>query len=264
MAVDSNADSPSPLALRHEGDVAVITLSRPAVLNAIDAAMREAVRATLQSLAHDPAVAAVVITGAGRAFSAGQDLTELAGLDASSAQRWIRDLGALYVSVREFAKPTVAAINGIAAGGGFQVALHCDLRIGSAFTRMAQTEINVGLPSVLGPWVMQRVMGIGPTVDMTLTGRVVDSAECVSLGLLHRVVDADRLVEEAVGAARALAAKSPLALAMSKAWIGQLGSGSFAEAIDTAADMVAQAFASGDPQQRIAAFLAQRRERPPG
>lgn len=251
----------SLVTVHYEGSIAVLTLSRPDVLNAIDKGLRDALRHRLAEMERNNEVEAVVLTGAGKAFSAGQDLNELVDLDEAGAREWIRNLGSLYESVRAFPKPLVVALNGLAAGGGFQIALHADIRIACPDVRMAQTEINVGLPSILGPWIMNRVMGIGPTVDMSLTGRLVAAEECLQLGMVHRIVPRDNLMIDAIDTARALANKAPLAVQLSKQWMHQLAGKSFLEAIDTAADSVGEAFRSGDPQIRIAQFKEDRRRR---
>ncbi|WP_028239049.1 enoyl-CoA hydratase/isomerase family protein [Stutzerimonas azotifigens] len=251
----------SLVTVQREAEVAVLTLSRPEVYNAIDQALRDALRDRLAEMQQDESIKAVVLTGAGKAFSAGQDLNELASLDERGAREWIRSLGSLYESVRAFPKPLVVALNGLAAGGGFQIALHADIRIACADVRMAQTEVNVGLPSVLGPWIMNRVMGIGPTVDMSLTGRLVAADECLELGMVNRIVPRETLMIAAIDTARTLGSKSPLAIELSKKWMQQLAGKSFTQAIDMAADSVGEAFRSGDPQMRIAQFIEERRRR---
>ncbi|MCP1337383.1 enoyl-CoA hydratase/isomerase family protein [Futiania mangrovi] len=251
----------SPLLETREDGIAVLTLNRPQVFNAFDAAQRAHFRDRLAALAADAEVRALVLTGAGKAFSSGQDLGELEALDAASAPAWIRDVGAIYQAVQAFSKPFVVALNGIAAGAGFQVALHADLRFACPEARLAQTEVNVGIPSILGPWVMTRAMGLGPATEMSLTGRLVGSEEALALGLVHRVVPLEQLLPAAIEAARALAAKPPLALALSKRWMHALPGKTFVETVAAAEGFVAEAFASGEPQAEIARFKAERAAR---
>ncbi len=248
-----------PVVVEIEDGVASLTLSREGRLNAVDAAMRVRIVDLLASFADDEAIKAVVLTGAGGAFSSGQDLDELAAIDSGSAAEWIRTLGAFYQAVRLFPKPTVAAVNGIAAGAGMQLALHADIRIGSPLARFAQTEINVGLPSILGPWVMQRVIGFGATLDMSLTGRIVEAEEALRIGLLSRVVPSDALPGEALTLAQALGARPAVAIRETKAWMAEIDGKTFPEAIEAAAASMATAFASGEPSARIAAFMVRRK-----
>lgn len=248
-----------PVEVVVEDGVARLTLSRPGRLNAVDAEMRGRIVDLLAGFADDAAVKAVLLTGAGDAFSSGQDLDELAAVDSGGAAEWIRALGAFYQAVRLFPKPTVAAVNGIAAGAGMQLALHADIRIGSPLARFAQTEINVGLPSILGPWVMQRVIGFGATMDMSLTGRIVEADEALRIGLLSRIVAGDALPEEALALAKALGARPAVAIRETKAWMAEIDGKTFPETIEAAARSMATAFASGEPGARIAAFLERRK-----
>ncbi|MBR7676104.1 enoyl-CoA hydratase/isomerase family protein, partial [Streptomyces daliensis] len=143
--------------LTREGPVAVVTLNRPDKLNAWTAAMRARLIAVLGEVAKDPEVTAVVLTGAGRAFCAGQDLGETSGIapdDHAAAEAWIDSFDVLYRAVRDIDKPTVAAVNGVVAGSGFQFALLADLRIGHPDVRMGQPELLSGIPSITGIWAM--------------------------------------------------------------------------------------------------------------
>ncbi len=173
--------------------VAVITLNRPDVLNAWHAPMRDELVAALTACDADPEIRAVVLTGAGdRAFSAGQDLNEAKDFDPDRAEAWIREWERLYDRLRTLSKPVIAALNGVAAGSAFQVALLCDFRIGHPGVRMGQPEIDAGIASTTGPWIMREMLGLARTIDLTLTGRLMDAAECLSVGLLTRVVAPDR------------------------------------------------------------------------
>ncbi|MEQ9248744.1 MAG: enoyl-CoA hydratase/isomerase family protein, partial [Nitratireductor sp.] len=143
-----------------EGPVLKITLNRPQVLNAWNAAMREELIEALTEAEEDEAVRAVILTGAGdRAFGAGQDLNETKSFDADRAEVWIGEWEKLYNRFRTLSKPIIAALNGVAAGSAFQVALLCDLRVGHAGVRMGQPEINSGIPSTTGPWIMREMLG---------------------------------------------------------------------------------------------------------
>ncbi|RMF01024.1 MAG: enoyl-CoA hydratase/isomerase family protein, partial [Alphaproteobacteria bacterium] len=142
----------------HDGPVTFVTIARKAVRNALDTAMRAKLRAAFEAAAAREETRAVILTGAGdKAFCAGQDVRELAALDGAGAQDWVRDMQALFACVRSFEKPVVCALNGVAAGLGFQLALMADVRIAAASARMGQTEINLGLASMSGPWIMREV-----------------------------------------------------------------------------------------------------------
>lgn len=150
----------------------VITLNRPARMNAWDTQMRASLASTLEDAAKDAAVSSVVVTGAGeRAFCAGQDLNEASDFDADYAEVWIDDFARLYRAVRSLEKPVVCAINGVAAGSAFQIALLTDIRIGHGGATLGQPEINSGIASITGPWIMREVLGLSRTIELTLTAR---------------------------------------------------------------------------------------------
>lgn len=241
------------------GAVRVLTLNRPERMNAWDTAMRSRLIGELEAAGRDPDVGAVVITGAGdRAFCAGQDLNEATGFDAARAEAWIDEFHALYRAVRKLEKPVIAAINGVAAGSAFQFALLCDIRIGHAGVRMGQPEINSGIASITGPWIMKEVLGLSRTIEMTLTGRLVEADEALRLGLLHHVVGSDEVMERALEVAGSLAAKPPLAMKLIKQRFFEVLEPGLADAVAAAKRYHRQSFEAGEPQQSTKAFLAKR------
>src|SRR5690606_15389963 len=171
------------------GAVGIITLNRPEILNAWNAPMRERLVACFDELEANEAVRAIVLTGAGeRAFGAGQDLNETKTFDPDRAELWIGEWERLYDRIRSLTKPLIMALNGLAAGSAFQVTLLGDFRIGHEGVRMGQPEINSGIASTTGPWIMMEMIGLARTTDLTLSGRMMEAAECVAIGLINRIV----------------------------------------------------------------------------
>ena len=245
-----------------DGDVAVITLNRPERLNAWHAAMRTELRAALMAADVDEAVGAVVITGAGdRAFSAGQDLAETQQFDASNAAGWIEQWDVLYGTIRGLSKPIVAALNGVAAGSAFQVALLCDIRVGHAGSAMGQPEILSGIPSILGPWIMLEMLGRSRTIELVLTGRMMSAAEAHEVGLIHHLVDRSEVASKALEVARELASKPRVAMRLNRRRFAEVNEAGFQEAISAAKRISTEAFASGEPQAMMARFFEQRQAR---
>src|ERR1700754_89906 len=141
--------------------VAVITLNRPEKLNAWNTEMRDEIIAALRTYDQDSAIAAIIMTGAGdRAFCAGQDLKEAKHFDVARSEEWMREWENYYDVLRSLSKPLIMALNGTAAGSAFQVALLGDIRVGHPGVRMGQPEINSGIASVTGPWIMREVLGL--------------------------------------------------------------------------------------------------------
>ncbi|WP_285573840.1 enoyl-CoA hydratase/isomerase family protein [Actinoallomurus iriomotensis] len=255
-------DQANSVLLDRDGPVALITLNRPEKLNAWTARMRDRLIESLAEAGADPDVRAVVLTGAGRAFCAGQDLKETAGIDPddhAASDAWIDGFDRLYRAVRDLDKPTIAAVNGVAAGSGFQFALLADLRVGHRDVRMGQPEVLSGIPSITGIWAMWDVLGRARTAELALTGRLVDGTEAERLGLLTRLVDAEQVLASAVEQAHELAALPPGALALTKGRLRELDDDALAAAVRAAKKVHAAAYASGEPQREMARFLAGRR-----
>jgi enoyl-CoA hydratase len=247
---------------RNEGRVAVITLNRPEILNAWHAPMRRQLVEWLSAAEEDAAVGAIVLTGAGeRAFSAGQDLNETKTFDPDRAEEWMVEWETLYDRIRALSKPLVVALNGVAAGSAFQVALLGDIRVGHAGVTMGQPEINAGIASVTGPWIMREILGIARTIDLTLTGRMMDAAECHAIGLINRLVPRDQVMPAALALAEELAAKPPVAMRLNKARFREITEASFRECIAAGIRTHRAAYATGEPARMMQAFLAERTAR---
>jgi enoyl-CoA hydratase len=248
--------------VEREGEVAIVTLNRPDRYNAWHAPMRAELAAALRALNQDASVGAVVLTGAGdRAFSAGQDLAETQQFDAERGARWLEEWRNLYGAIRELEKPLVAALNGVAAGSAFQVALLCDVRVGHSGSRMGQPEINAGIPSTMGPWLMQMSLGFSRMVELTLTGRLMDGEECHRIGLIHHLVPREQVLTKALEVARDLAGKSRVAMRLNKRRFREMTEAGFHEAEEAGKRIQREAFATGEPQAMMARFFAERRAR---
>ncbi|KAA0999311.1 enoyl-CoA hydratase/isomerase family protein [Paraburkholderia panacisoli] len=243
----------------NHGRVAVITLNRPARLNAWTTAMREMIIDALQRFDADDKVAAIVMTGAGdRAFSAGQDLAEAHDFDGERAVAWIKEWERYYTVLRSLKKPLVMALNGTAAGSAFQVALLGDIRVGHPGVRMGQPEINAGIASTTGPWIMSEMLGMSRTIELTLTGRLMDAEECMRIGLIHYLVPAHEVFDKALEIATDLAAKPPVAMRLDKQRFREMTEPGFRSAIEAGARIQREAYDSGEPARMMEAFFRQR------
>ena len=227
-------------------------------MNALDIATLTELRDRLRDLAADASTRVVVLTGAGdRAFIAGADIKYMSGLDMDGAKEW----GALGHETGELLEnmpqPTIAAINGFALGGGCELALACDLRYASSRAKLGQPEINLGIiPGWGGTQRLARVCGIGFAKELILTGRLVDSEEALRRGLVDEL--ADPVIDRALETARALAAKSPGALAAAKEAVNRALQGDHAENLRREANRFGDLFASEDAKEGLAAFVEKR------
>jgi enoyl-CoA hydratase len=251
--------------VRVEGRTSVLTLNRPEVLNAWHAPMRSQLVERLDAAEADPAIGAIVLTGAGeRAFGAGQDLNETKTFDADRAEEWMSEWERLYDRLRSLSKPLVVALNGVAAGSAFQVALLGDIRIGHPGVTMGQPEINSGIASVTGPWIMKEMLGLARTTELTLTGRMMDAQECQTIGLISRLVPQDQVMPAALALAGELAAKPPVAMRLNKARFREVTEAGFRECIAAGIRNQREAYATGEPARMMEEFLAKRAARKAG
>ncbi|RGE24258.1 enoyl-CoA hydratase/isomerase family protein [Leucobacter sp. wl10] len=250
--------------LERDGEVAVVTLNRPEKLNAWTADMRSRIIEILAGLTRDESCRAIVFTGSGGAFCAGQDLAETATTDPDdheAAEAWIDGFEDLYRAVRELDQVTIAAVDGVAAGSGFQFAALADLRVGGASARMGQPEVHSGIPSVTGLWVMWGLLGRGKTTEFALTGELVDADEAYRLGLLNRLVEPGRALEQAIALAHRMSRLPSGAVRLTKSRIREIEEADFTEAFASAKEVHREAYATGEPQREMARFLEKRRSR---
>ena len=260
--VEVPATTPSELVRIERGDdgIAVLTLNRPRALNAVTVALAEALTAALEQCGADPATRAVVLTGAGgRAFCAGVDLREASTMEVARVEEWFGAVCSAYTGILAVDKPVVAALNGLAAGAGFQMALVSDLRVAHRGVRMGQPEINAGLPSVMGSYWMTLHLGWAKNQELSYTGRFMDCEECERLGLFAAVVErADEVPGRARALARDLAAKAPVAFRRTKARFRELAMRGFEEAFRAGTLGQQAAYNEGEPQAIMSKFLARR------
>lgn len=245
-----------------DGDVGIITLNRPEILNAWHSAMRRQLVDALRAFEADETVRAIILTGAGdRAFSAGQDLNETKTFDDDRAEEWVGEWKTLYEAIRSLSKPLIAALNGVAAGSAFQVTLLCDFRIGHSGVRMGQPEINSGIASTTGPWIMREIIGLARTIDLTLSGRLMDADECHAIGIINRIVAQESVMAESMALARELAAKPPVAMRLDKQRFREMTEEGFRDCLAAGVRIQREAYASGEPARMMEQFLSERAAR---
>jgi len=202
------------LLVEREGAIAVVTINRPKVLNALNSQTVRELDAVMRELKDDDAVHAIVLTGAGeKSFVAGADINELAVLSPAEGQLHARRGQAVFDAIEQLGKPVIAAINGFALGGGCELAMACAMRIAADTARLGQPEINLGImPGYAGSQRLPRLVGRGRALEMLLTGDMVPAARAFDIGLVNKVVPAAELMGEAKKVAAALASKAPLAV----------------------------------------------------
>ncbi len=202
------------LLVDRDGAVALLTINRPQVLNALNSATLDELRRAVLDVKHDEAIRVLVITGAGeKSFVAGADINELAVQTPVQGKEHARQGQHVFDVIENLGKPVIAAINGYALGGGCELAMACTLRVAASTARLGQPEINLGIiPGYAGTQRLARLVGKGVALDLLLTGRQVDADEALRIGLVNRVVAREALMADVMTFAGELATKAPVAL----------------------------------------------------
>jgi enoyl-CoA hydratase len=239
--------------------VTLIRLNRPEALNALNSQLLDELGEALDAAEADPQVRCVVLTGSERAFAAGADIKEMA--DKSYAQMFQQDFFARRTQrIERFRKPLIAAVAGYALGGGCELAMLCDFIIAADTAKFGQPEINLAvMPGMGGTQRLTRLVGKSKAMDMVLTARQMDAVEAERAGLVSRVVPADKLIEEAMGAARRIAGQSPLAVMMNKELVGAALETTLATGLAVERRLFHSLFAFEDQKEGMAAFVEKRK-----
>ena len=242
------------------GSVAVLTINRPDKLNALGYKVHQEGVAALEELRTDSEVRVVVITGAGeKSFIAGADISEFTG-KTPVTQRNIFQEKTLFNSIDAFPKPIIAMINGFCLGGGCEVALACDIRIASEKAKLGQPEINLGIiPGGGGTQRLTRLIGEGKSMEMILTGDMIDANTALNLGLVNHVYSIEELETKTMELAKKIAEKSPIALQMAKEAVKLAAKSNLDEGLRREVDLFAICFSSQDKEEGVAAFLEKRK-----
>jgi 2-(1,2-epoxy-1,2-dihydrophenyl)acetyl-CoA isomerase len=237
--------------------VAVITLNRSEAFNALNLLMREELCLAFEAITKDGAIKVVVLTGAGKAFCAGGDVKEQgAGFDAISGRERVRNLQRLLMLMVNLEKPIICAVNGIAVGAGFNLALAGDLIIAATEARFSQIFINLGLvPDFGGMYYLPRLIGMARAKDLVLTGRMVDAQEAKEIGLINQVVPLAELETTYMNMAKTIAKRSAKALAFDKSILNRSFNSDLATMLELEAFAQGVCFQSEEHKQALQAFL---------
>ncbi len=240
--------------------VAIITLNRPRVLNALSTALKTELSDALRRVGGDTRIRALIIIGAGdEAFSAGQDLNEAKDLDGAGAEEWVREYERLYEDFRALPIPIIAAVNGWCMGAGCQLALLADIRISSETAKYGMPEIRDGIPAIFGLGLLWNLVGMSRSLYLVLSGDHLDARQALEAGLTSKVVPLHALRAEAEAVAMKLAGFAPLAMKANKAWARRLTEEHFHATARFCVTAQHDSFAAGDAKRGMEAFLAKRR-----
>ncbi len=244
--------------VEREGALAIVTIDRQEAMNALDVATLTELRDRLRKLADDDAARVVILTGAGeKAFVAGADIKYMSGLDVDQAKQWGalgHETGRL---LETMPKPTIAAINGFALGGGCELAVACDLRYAASSAKLGQPEVNLGIiPGWGGTQRLARLSGLGIARELIFTGRIVDAEEALRIGLVNAVHDP--VLEKAREVGALLASKSAISLRLMKELANRALGGDHARNLEAEGETFGELFSSDDAKEGLTAFVEKR------
>ena len=244
---------------RIEADkVGIITLNRPKQLNALNDQLMDELGAALKAFDADEAIGCIIVTGSEKAFAAGADITAMAKFTFADAYRG-DFITRNWETIRTVRKPVIAAVSGFALGGGCELAMMCDFIIASDTAKFGQPEIKLGIiPGAGGTQRLPRAVGKAKAMDLALTGRMMDAAEAERAGLVSRVVPADKLQEEALGAALQISAFSQIATVAAKEAVNRAFESGLSDGVAFERRMFHALFATEDQKEGMDAFVNKR------
>ncbi len=248
------------ITVEKRGRVAFLTINRPDKLNSLSKQVHAEGVAALDELKKDDGVRVLVITGAGeKSFIAGSDIKEFDG-ETPVTQRDLFQESSLYNSIDSFPKPVIAMVNGFCLGGGNELAMACDLRMASETARFSQPEINLGIiPGGGGTQRLTNLVGEGRSMEMILTGDMIDAATAEKIGLVNHVYPAEQLEAETMKLAEKIAEKAPIALKLCKEAVKFASRSNLDEGLRREVDLFAICFSTEDKKEGVAAFLEKRK-----
>jgi enoyl-CoA hydratase len=250
-----------PIDVQHDAGIAIVTVDRQEAINALDLTTLIELRDRLQEVADDSSVRCVILTGAGeKAFIGGADLRFMAQVDAEQAREFAsvgHEAGWL---LETMPKPTIAAVNGFALGGGCEMALACDIRYASSNAKLGQPEVNYGLiPGWGGSQRLARTTTLGFAKELIFTGRIVGAEEALRRGLVEDI--ADPVLPRAMETARLITKKGPAALAAAKELVNRVLGGDHRENLASEGERLTQVFLTAEAREGTAAFIEKREPR---
>jgi len=243
-----------------EGKVGVLSINRPKALNALNTETLKELDYLLDQINSDDEIMAVIVTGAGeKAFVAGADIVEMRDMSVVEGRKFGMLGNRVFRKLETLEKPTIAAVNGFALGGGCELAMACDFRYASTKAKFGQPEVGLGItPGFGGTQRLARLIGAGMAKELIFTGRIIDANEALRIGLVNKVFEPDKLLEEAKSTAALIAAQAPVAVRLAKASIDRGLQCDINTAVMLEAEIFGECFATEDQKEGMTAFIEKR------
>lgn len=239
-----------------ENQICTLIISNPSLLNALNSSLLKELGDAVSDIETNPDIRVLIITGEGRSFVAGADISEMAELDSISAGEFAFRGASIFHRIELLPIPVIAAINGFALGGGCELALACDIRIASETAKLGQPEVSLGItPGFSGTVKLPRIIGVAKAKELIFTGRVIDAHEALSIGLINKICTSETLMDEVYKMAAMIAGNAPIAIKNAKRSINDSVDLSADEAIKNEMRLFASCFNSEDQKVGMKAFL---------
>ena len=246
--------------LSAENHVGTIRINNPTSLNALNSQIISELSAVAHQAENDDNIYAVILTGEGRAFVAGADISEMVSLSGPDGEEFGRKGAEVFRKIEQMKKPVIAAVNGFALGGGCELAMACDIRIAADNAKFGQPEVGLGItPGFSGTVRMTKLIGAAKAKELIFTGRVIDAAEALSIGLVNKVVPAAELMQSAMEMASAIASKAPVAVRFSKECINFAVDNNTDDSNHKENVLFGKCFETRDQKEGMEAFLGKRK-----
>lgn len=248
------------VAIEKKSCIGILKFNRPSALNALDSKVLIELNEAIDEIKNDNDIYVLIITGEGKAFVAGADISEMKDKTPEEARKFA-ELGLkMFRKIELMEKPVIAAVNGFALGGGCELAMSCDIRIASEKAKFGQPEVGLGIiPGFAGTQRLSRLVGVAKAKELIFTGDLIDAAEAEKMGLVNRVVTHDELINETVNLANKIASKAQAAVRYSKTAINRGIESDIETGMIVEKDLFGLCFATDDQKEGMTAFLAKRK-----
>lgn len=241
-------------------NIGIIKINRPAALNALNSQIIHELDDAVHELSENPKVKVIVLTGEGKAFVAGADISEMKDMTKEQAMDFSKVGHKAFSFIESQEKPVIAAVNGFALGGGCELALACDIRIASEAAKFGQPEVSLGIiPGFAGTQRLLRLAGTAKAKELICTGEIIDAKTALSSGLVNHVVPADKLMDFALEMAKKIASRGPVAIKLAKRVIHRGSRSDFDTGSSFEVEAFGECFASGEAKEGMSAFLEKRK-----
>lgn len=247
------------LMFKKEGNIGILSINRPKALNALNSATLKEINQAIDMIEKDDEVHILILTGEGRAFVAGADISEMKVLNAHEAREFAKLGLSTFRKIELMEKPVIAAVNGFALGGGCELSMCCDIRIASEKAKFGQPEVGLGIiPGFAGTQRLSRLVGLGRAKELIFTADMIDANEAYRIGLVNKVVPVEELMNETMGLANKILSKGQLAVRFAKTSMNRGAETDIETGMSIERDLFGLCFATEDQKEGMGAFLEKR------